>query len=103
MDHMRKIEYLEKKVISLEEKINILISLLENVKEDTGKMSTHIDFVDNVYTKVKMPLFWICDKVSSIKSNGINYYGIEKSFVKYNSEVPENTSTTTSTSTSTRS
>ena len=73
------------------EKIDKLIELLGNVKEDTGKMSTHIDFIDNVYTKVKMPLFWICDKVNSIKDNGVNYTGIAKSFVKYNSEVPENT------------
>jgi len=91
MEQMCKIDNLEKKVISLEQKIDKLIDLLGNVKEDTGKMSNHIDFIDNVYTKVKMPLFWICDKVNSIKSNSINYAGIEKSFVKYNSEVPENT------------
>lgn len=91
MEQTRKIDDLEKKVISLEGKIDKLIELLGNVKEDTGKMSTHIDFIDNVYTKVKMPLFWICDKVNSIKDNGVNYTGIAKSFVKYNSEVPENT------------
>ena len=89
MEQMRKIDDLEKKISSLEEKIEKLVNLLENVKEDTGKMSSHIDFVDNVYTRVKTPLFWICDKVSSFKSSGINYNGIEKSFVKYNSEVPE--------------
>ena len=88
---MCKIDDLEKKVISLEEKIDKLIDLLGNVKEDTGKMSNHIDFIDTVYTKVKMPLFWICDKVNSIKDNGVNYAGVAKSFVKYNSEVPENT------------
>lgn len=90
MEQMCKIDNLEKKVNSLEQKIEKLVNLLENVKEDTGKMSTHIDFIDNVYTRIKMPLFWICDKVNSIKSNSINYAGIEKSFVKYNSEVPEN-------------
>ena len=90
---MRKIDDLEKKVIHLEEKIDNLIELLGNVKEDTHKMSTHIDFIDSVYTKVKMPLFWICDKVNSIKTNTVNYTGIEKSFVKYNTEVPENENT----------
>jgi len=90
MDQMCKIDDIEKKVQNLEAKIDKLIDLLENVKEDTGKMSSHIDFVDNVYTKVKMPLFWICDKVNSIKTSSVNYTGIEKSFVKYNSEVPEN-------------
>jgi len=89
MEQMCKIDDIEKKVQNLEAKIDKLIDLLENVKEDTGKMSSHIDFVDNVYTRVKTPLFWICDKVSSFKSSGINYNGIEKSFVKYNSEVPE--------------
>lgn len=92
MEQTRKIDDFEKKVISLEKKIDILIELLGDVKEDTGKMSTHIDFINNVYTKVKMPLFWICEKVNSIKANNVNYNGIEKSFVKYNSEVPENKS-----------
>lgn len=81
---------LEKKVNSLEKKIDTLIIILGDVKEDTGKMSTHIDFIDSVYTKVKTPLFWICDKINSIRYNSVNYTGIEKSFVKYNSEVPEN-------------
>ena len=93
MEQMRKIDDLEKQVISLEQKIDTLIELLGNVKEDTHKMSTHIDFIDNVYTKVKMPLFWICDKVNSIKDNSVNYTGIAKSFVKYNTEVPENENT----------
>lgn len=89
MEQMCKIDDIEKKVQNLEAKIDKLIDLLENVKEDTHKMSTHIDFIDNVYSKIRMPLFWICDKVNSFKSSGINYNGIEKSFVKYNSEVPE--------------
>lgn len=90
MEQTHKIDDLEKKVISLEGKIDELIELLGNVKKDTGKMSTHIDFIDTIYTKVKMPLFWICDKVNLIKDNGVNYAGVAKSFVKYNSEVPEN-------------
>lgn len=90
---MRKIDDLEKKVISLEEKIDKLIELLGNVKKDTHKMSTHIDFIDNVYTKVKMPLFWVCDKVNSIKDNSVNYAGVAKSFVKYNTKVSENENT----------
>lgn len=88
---MDRIEYLENKILSLEKKIDTLMSKLDSVKEDTCKMSSHIDFVDNVYSKVKAPLFWICDKIVSIKSNTVNYNGIEKSFVKYNSEVPNTT------------
>ena len=80
---------LEKKVNSLEEKIDSLISMLGDVKEDTSKMSSHIDFIDNIYAKVRTPMFWICDKINSIKTSNVNYTGIEKSFVKYNSEVPE--------------
>tara|TARA_B110001450_G_C17662660_1_gene497979 strand:+ start:1636 stop:1917 length:282 start_codon:yes stop_codon:yes gene_type:complete len=90
MEQVRKIDDLEKRIESMEVKIDKLTSLLENVKLDTNKMSSHIDFIDNVYTKVKMPLFWVCDKINSFKTNSVNYKGIEKSFVKFNSEVPEN-------------
>jgi|TARA_B110001452_G_scaffold168774_1_gene141058 hypothetical protein len=87
MERSYNVEDLEKKVESLELKLDMLISKLDVVKEDTGKMSTHIDFIDNVYSKVKMPLFWICDKINSFKINKLEYKCDQKYIEKQNTEV----------------
>jgi len=87
MERMDKFESLEKKVESLEIKLDTLMSKLDIVKADTGKMSTHIDFIDNVYSKVKMPLFWICDKINSFKINKLEYKGEHQYIEKQNVEV----------------
>jgi len=87
MEKNCSVEDLEKKVESLELKLDMLISKLDVVKEDTGKMSTHIDFIDNVYSKVKMPLFWICDKINSFKINKLEYKCDQKYIEKQTTEV----------------
>ena len=56
----------DNKLEALEEKIQILISKMENLEKTCNKMSNHIDFIDSVYTKVKTPLYWICDKVNAL-------------------------------------
>ena len=58
------------KLDSLEEKINDILILLErDVKPNCNKMSSHIDFVDNVYDNVKNPLGFICSRVGKLSSN----------------------------------
>ena len=67
MDHevKSKLDSLEYKLIDLEVKLNKILELLEkDVKPNCNKMSSHIDFVDNVYDTVKSPLGFICSKVS---------------------------------------
>ena len=67
MDHevKSKLDSLEYKLIDLEVKLNKILELLEkDVKPNCNKMSSHIDFVDNVYDTVKSPLGFICNKVS---------------------------------------
>ena len=60
-----KLDSLEYKLIDLEVKLNKITELLENdVKPNCNKMSSHIDFVDNVYDTVKSPLDFICSKVN---------------------------------------
>lgn len=68
-----KLDSLEYKLIDLEVKLNKILELLENdVAPNCNKMSSHIDFVDNVYDNVKNPLGFICNKVNGL-SNGNNY------------------------------
>ena len=69
-----KLDSLEYKLIDLEVKLNKITELLENdVKPNCNKMSSHIDFVDNVYDTVKSPLGFICSKVSIIGGNKEEY------------------------------
>ena len=68
-----KLDSLEYKLIDLEVKLNKILELLENdVAPNCNKMSSHIDFIDNVYDNVKNPLGFICSRVSKLSSNN-NY------------------------------
>ena len=68
-----KLDSLEYKLIDLEVKLNKILELLENdVAPNCNKMSSHIDFVDNVYDNVKNPLGFICSRVSKLSSSN-NY------------------------------
>ena len=44
----------------------ILIKLDGSVVKNCDKMGTHIDFVNNVYTKVNVPLNYILNKIQRI-------------------------------------
>tara|TARA_A100001035_G_scaffold270052_1_gene256785 strand:- start:493 stop:723 length:231 start_codon:yes stop_codon:yes gene_type:complete len=48
------------KLESMEKKIN-------NLETQTQKMSNHIDFINDVYSKISSPLWWICEKVNNLK------------------------------------
>ena len=52
-----KLDSLEYKLIDLEVKLNTILELLErDIAPNCNKMSSHIDFIDNVYDTVKSPL-----------------------------------------------
>ena len=68
-----KLDSLEYKLIDLEVKLNKIIELIENdVKPNCNKMSSHIDFVDNVYDTVKSPLNFMCNKINVLSGNESN-------------------------------
>lgn len=68
-----KLNSLEYKLIDLEVKLNKIIELIENdVSPNCNKMSSHIDFVDNVYDTVKSPLNFMCNKVNLLSGDQNN-------------------------------
>jgi len=68
-----KLNSLEYKLIDLEVKLNKIIELIENdVSPNCNKMSSHIDFVDNVYDTVKSPLNFMCNKVNLLSGKEIS-------------------------------
>ena len=56
-----EIKELEIKLNKIEQKLDKIIELLE---KDCKKMVDHIDFVENVYDNIKMPFYYVMDKVS---------------------------------------
>ena len=65
-----KLDSLEEKINDLDDKLSDILILLErDIKPNCNKMSSHIDFVDNVYDTVKNPLGFICSRVGKLSSN----------------------------------
>ena len=68
---------LNKRMDILEQKIDNLTNLVETLtmKIDTEltseckKMGEHIDFVENVYEKVKYPLSYVCNRINGNSAN----------------------------------
>lgn len=61
------INLLNEKINLIEIKLDILINKIDNnVIIKCDKMSSHIDFINNVYENVKNPLNYICNKINNI-------------------------------------
>ena len=66
----KKIDDLESKMNEIDLKLITILELLQTeIRPNCKKMSSHIDFVDNVYENVKNPLGFICSKVSKVSNN----------------------------------
>jgi hypothetical protein len=62
------IGFIKNKILKLENQFKIIETkmdkILELLEKDCKKMSDHIDFVENVYDNVKMPFYYVMDKVN---------------------------------------
>jgi len=71
-----KLADLEYKMNEIDLKLVTILELLQTeIRPNCKKMSSHIDFVDNVYENVKNPLGFICNKVG--KLSGEETYSLE--------------------------
>ena len=68
-------DFLKNKMLDLENQFKIMDKkmdkILEILEKDCKKMSDHIDFVENVYDNVKMPFYYVMDKVNYMVTNDI--------------------------------
>jgi hypothetical protein len=66
-------DFLKNKMLDLENQFKIMDKkmdkILEILEKDCKKMSDHIDFVENVYDNVKMPFYYVMDKVNYLVTN----------------------------------
>lgn len=67
------IDFLKNKMLDLENQFKIIEKkmdrVLELLEKDCKKMTDHINFVENVYDNVKMPFYYVMDKVNYFISN----------------------------------
>ena len=60
---------LSKKVDKLQEDVAKILVLLESsVKANCDKMGEHITFIEDVYSKVKYPMEYVADKITSTRN-----------------------------------
>ena len=59
----KKTESIENELKKIDNKLTDLIILMNDNKRDCEKMSSHIDFIDNVYQKLKTPIDYICKRL----------------------------------------
>ena len=66
-----KLDSFETQMNRIENKLDKLLKdfeILNDLEPQCKKMSEHIDFVENVYDKVKSPMYYIFNKISKIRN-----------------------------------
>jgi len=80
MEDDARLDMLERKLTSLEDKLDQILELLnKDVKPSTTKMTAHIDFVEAVYENVKNPLGFLCNRIGLLAGNSIENYPLQGS------------------------
>ena len=64
-----RLNTLEKKIDNINQQLIDILILLNDNKKDCEKMSSHIDFIDSVYDKLKMPIDFVCSRVNMITNS----------------------------------
>ena len=73
-----KLTDLESKMNDIDLKLCTILELLQtDIRPNCNKMSSHIDFVDNIYENVKHPLGFICSRVGMLA--GDDTYSLQNS------------------------
>ena len=69
-----RIAVLELQYDRIEKKLDQILEIIDKkISKSCNKMSSHIDFVENVYDNVKNPLGFICNKVSGLIGSADHY------------------------------
>ena len=63
-----KIGIIEKRLEIINHKLDELILLTKEKKKKCDKMSSHIDFINSIYEKLKAPIEYISDKFKFISN-----------------------------------
>ena len=66
-----RLNRLEQKIDNIDQKLTDLIILMNDNKRDCEKMSSHIDFIDSVYEKLKTPIDFVCNTINNSINNNL--------------------------------
>jgi len=61
----KRLTNLENEVKDINKKCDMILELLKDNSKDCKKMSSDIDFIDNVYENVKAPLNFVCNSINN--------------------------------------
>ena len=50
---------IEERITKLENSVQLILSKLDEIKKDTNRMDSHISFVENVYSNIKLPFYYL--------------------------------------------
>lgn len=59
----KKTDSIENRLREIDDKLTELIILMNDNKRECEKMSSHIDFIDSVYEKLKAPIDYVCNRL----------------------------------------
>ena len=63
-----KIGIIEKRLEKIDHKLDELILLTRDNEKKCDKMTSHIDFINSIYEKLRAPIEFICDKFKLISN-----------------------------------
>ena len=66
-----RLNRIEQKVNNIDQQLTDLIILINDNKRDCEKMSTHIDFIDSIYEKLKTPIDFVCNTINNTINNNL--------------------------------
>lgn len=64
-----EINKLNDKIDKLEKKVDKILELLHNINYSSSKMNEHIDFIENTYDTIRMPLNYVKKKIEYISGS----------------------------------
>ena len=50
---------IEQRITKLENSVELILTKLDQIKKDTNRMDSHISFVENVYSNIKLPFYYL--------------------------------------------
>jgi archaellum component FlaC len=66
---MDRLDIIITKINKLEDDINNLKMEMKQIKGQTTKMDKHVDFINDIYNKIKVPINLIISKVNNYIGN----------------------------------